>query len=215
MAILKVNPTRIALLGLKKELKTAKKGHKLLKDKRDGLVKKFMTVIYEAKATRESVERRLGSAFDSYSRASAMTSAAALDTAFLAPSAKIDLGVKVSSVMSVKIPEFTVEKSGSAFSYGLYETTGDLDNAIVKFDDVFVDILRLAQLEKTAENLAEEIEKTRRRVSALENVRIPNFEDTIKFITMQLDERNRDAVVSTMRVKAMILAKEEIERAKA
>lgn len=215
MAILKVNPTRIALLSLKKELKTAKKGHKLLKDKRDGLVKKFMMVIYEAKAVRESVEERLGSAFDSYSRASAMTLSTTLDAAFLAPSAKIKLDVHIKSVMSVKIPEFVVEKTGTAFSYGLLETTGDLDNAIVKFDEVFLDILRLAQLEKTAESLAEEIEKTRRRVSALENVRIPNLEDTIKFITMQLDERNRDAVVSVMRVKAMILAKEEVERAEA
>ena len=206
--ILKVSPTRVSLLRLKKELKLAQKGHKLLKDKRDGLVKKFMAVIYEAKALRESVEDRLGSAFDSYTRASSMTAAAALDTAFMAPNAKIDLGVKIQSVMSVKIPEFTVEKTGSAFSYGMLETTGDLDNAIVKFDEVFVDILRLAELEKTAEMLAEEIEKTRRRVSALENVRIPNLEDTIKFITMQLDERNRDAVVSTMRVKAMILSKE-------
>jgi V/A-type H+-transporting ATPase subunit D len=209
MAILKVNPTRIALLGLKKELKVAKKGHKLLKDKRDGLVKKFMAVIYEARDLRESVENRLGSAFDSYSRASAMTAGNVLGAAFMAPSAKVNLDVKVNSVMSVKIPEFQVEKSGSPFSYGLMETTGDLDNAIVKFDEVIVDILRLAELEKTAESLAEEIEKTRRRVSALENVRIPNLEDTIKFITMQLDERNRDAVVSTMRVKAMILAKED------
>lgn len=208
MAILKVNPTRVALLRLKKELKVAKKGHKLLKDKRDGLVKKFMSVIYEAKSLRESVEARLGSAFDSYARASSMTTASSLDAAFLAPNAKIDLDVKVNSVMSVKIPEFTVEKKGSVFAYGLFETTGDLDNAMVKFDEVFVDILRLAELEKTAENLADEIEKTRRRVSALENVRIPNLEDTIKFITMQLDERNRDAVVSTMRVKAMILEKE-------
>ena len=208
MAIQKVSPTRIALLTLKKELKTAEKGHKLLKDKRDGLVKKFMAVIYEAKSLRESVEARLGSAFDSYIRASGMTAAASLDTAFMAPNAKIDLGVAIKSVMSVKIPEFTVKKTGSAFSYGLLETTGDLDNAMVKFDAVFVDILRLAELEKTAENLAEEIEKTRRRVSALENIRIPNFQDTIKFITMQLDERNRDAVVSTMRVKAMIVAKE-------
>jgi V/A-type H+-transporting ATPase subunit D len=208
MAIQKVSPTRIALLTLKKELKTAEKGHKLLKDKRDGLVKKFMAVIYEAKSLRESVEARLGSAFDSYIRASGMTAAASLDTAFMAPNAKIDLGVTIKSVMSVKIPEFAVKKTGSAFSYGLLETTGDLDNAMVKFDEVFVDILRLAELEKTAENLAEEIEKTRRRVSALENIRIPNFQDTIKFITMQLDERNRDAVVSTMRVKAMIVAKE-------
>jgi len=209
MAILKVSPTRVSLLTLKKELKLAQKGHKLLKDKRDGLVKKFMVVIYEAKAVRESVEARLGSAFDSYTRASSMTAAAALDTAFMAPNAKIDLGVKIQSVMSVKIPEFTVVKTGSAFSYGMLETTGDLDNAIVKFDEVFVDILRLAELEKTAEMLAEEIEKTRRRVSALENIRIPNLQDTVKFITMQLDERNRDAVVSTMRVKAMIVAKEE------
>lgn len=209
MALLKVSPTRVALLRLKKELKVAKKGHKLLKDKRDGLVKKFMGVIFEAKALREAVEARLGSAFDSYARASSMTSASSLDTAFMAPNARIDLGVKVKSVMSVKIPEFTVEKSGSAFSYGLFETTGDLDNAMVKFDEVFVDILKLAALEKAAENLAEEIEKTRRRVSALENVRIPNLQETIKFITMQLDERNRDAVVSTMRVKAMIVAKEE------
>ena len=211
MAILKVNPTRIALLGLKKELKVAKKGHKLLKDKRDGLVKKFMVVIYEAKALRESVEDRLGSAFDSYARASGMTAAAALNAAFMVPNAKVDLGVKINSVMSVQIPEFTVTKTGSPFSYGLLETTGDLDNAMVKFDAVFVDILKLAALEKTAENLAAEIEKTRRRVSALENVRIPNLNDTIKFITMQLDERGRDAVVSTMRVKAMIMAKEEGE----
>ena len=209
MAILKVSPTRVALLRLKKELKVAQKGHKLLKDKRDGLVKKFMGVIFEAKSLRESVEERLGSAFDSYTRASAMIGASTLETAFVAPNAQINLGVKVQSVMSVKIPEFTVEKKGSAFSYVMLETTGDLDNAMVKFDEVFVDILHLAELEKTAENLASEIEKTRRRVSALENVRIPNLEDTIKFITMQLDERNRDAVVSTMRVKAMILAKEE------
>lgn len=211
MALLKVNPTRIALLRLKKELKVAKKGHKLLKDKRDGLVKKFMAVIYETKALRESVEERLGSAFDSYTRATGMTQKVALETALMVPNAKIDLEVDIKSVMSVKIPEFTIEKTGTAFSYGMLETTGDLDNAMVKFDEVFVDILRLAELEKTAENLAEEIEKTRRRVSALENVRIPNLQDTIKFITMQLDERNRDAVVSTMRVKAMILEKEEAE----
>jgi V/A-type H+/Na+-transporting ATPase subunit D len=209
MAIVKVSPTRIALLGLKKELGVAKKGHKLLKDKRDGLVKKFMAIIYEAKSLRESVETRLGSAFDSYTKASAMTTKVALDTAFMVPNAQIDLGVVINNVMSVKIPEFSIEKSGDAFSYGMLDTTGDLDNAMVKFDEVIVDILRLAELEKAAENLAEEIEKTRRRVSALENVRIPNLKDTIKFITMQLDERNRDAVVSTMRVKAMIMAKEE------
>ncbi len=187
----------------------AKKGHKLLKDKRDGLIKKFMGIIYEARDKRQVVEERLGLAFDSYQRSSAMTLKSNQDTALLVPNAKTGLEVDVRNVMSVKIPEFKITKEGSAFSYGFSGTTGDLDNAIVKFDEVFVDIMKLAELEKAAENLADEIEKTRRRVSALENVMIPNLEETIKFIAMQLDERARDAVVSTMRVKAMIVAKEE------
>ncbi len=206
--ILKVSPTRIALLNLKKELKLAQKGHKLLKDKRDGLVKKFMEIIYEARDLRQSVENRLGSAFGSYARAAGLTSGKVLQSSFMIPNAQIELGVNINNVMSVKVPEFKVSKTGSAISYSMFETTGDLDNAMIKFDEVFVDIIKLAGLEKTAENLAEEIEKTRRRVSALENIRIPDLEDTIKFITMQLDERNRDAVVSTMRVKAMITERE-------
>lgn len=210
--ILKVSPTRISLLNLKKELKVAKKGHKLLKDKRDGLIKKFMTIIFETRDLRKSVEERLGSAFDSYQRSSSMTPRLSQNVALMLPNAEINLEVGVKSVMSVKIPEFKISKNGSAFSYGFLETTGDLDNAIAKFDEVFVDIIRLAQLEKTAENLADEIEKTRRRVSALENVMIPNLEETIKFIAMQLDERARDAVVSTMRVKAMIVAKEGLRK---
>jgi len=115
--------------------------------------------------------------------------------------------------MSVPVPEFTIEKSGNAFAYGILETNGDLYTAIGKFDEVFADIIKLAELEKTAENLAEEIERTRRRVSALENTRIPNLNDTIRFITGQLEERARDAVVSTMRVKAMIIAKEKLAEA--
>lgn len=206
--ILKVSPTRISLLNLKKELGVAKKGHKLLKDKRDGLIKKFMAIIYETRDLRKSVEERLGMAFDSYQRSSATTSRIAREVALLTPNANISLEVNVKTVMSVKIPEFKISKEGSAFAYGFLDTSGDLDNAIVKFDEVFVDIMRLAGLEKSAENLAEEIEKTRRRVSSLENIMIPNLEETIKFIAMQLDERARDAVVSTMRVKAMIVAKE-------
>jgi V/A-type H+-transporting ATPase subunit D len=208
----KVSPTRVALLGLKQELKVARKGHKLLKDKRDGLVKKFMSVIYEARDLRRSVEGRLGQAFDSYIRASSMSTVPALNAAFLVQNAKISLDVSVTNVMSVPIPEFTINKEGSAFSYGTLDTTGDLDNAIVRFDEVFVDIIRLAQLEKTAENLAAEIERTRRRVSALENIMIPDLQETIKFISMQLEERARDAVVSTMRVKAMIVAKENAHK---
>jgi len=206
--ILKVTPTRITLLNLKKELKVANKGYKLLKDKRDGLMKKFMVTVKEARVLRESVESRLGGAFNSYIRATAMMTEKTTDIAFMLPNGKIDLDVKVRSVMSVLIPEFKIKKEGNAFSYGFLETSGDLDNAIMKFDEVFPDVIRLAELEKAAEELASEIEKTRRRVSALENIRIPNIKDTTRFITMRLEEQARDAIVATMRVKAMIVAKE-------
>jgi len=211
--ILKVNPTRITLLNLKKELKVAQKGYKLLKDKRDGLMKKFMSTIREARTLRESVEERLGDAFTAYTRASALIHEKTIDVAFMLPGVTTNLDVKVKTVMSVPVPEFTIEKTGNAFAYGILETNGDLDTAISKFDEVFADIIKLAELEKTAENLAEEIERTRRRVSALENTRIPNLNDTIRFITSQLEERARDAVVSTMRVKAMIIEKERLAEA--
>lgn len=206
--ILKVNVTRITLLNLKRELKVAEKGHKLLKDKRDGLMKKFMSIIRETRELRASVEQRLGSAFSSYMRAQAMIPEEVLETAMMLPNAKLSLDVDVKNVMSVRIPKFTVKKEGSAFSYGYLDTTGDLDSAISKFDAVFEDIIRLAEMEKSIERLAEEIEKTRRRVSALEHIRIPNLKDTIRFITLQLEERARDGIVSTMRVKAMITAQE-------
>ena len=207
--ILKVTPTRITLLNLKKELKVAEKGYKLLKDKRDGLMKKFMSTIKDARDLRESVEERLGDAFFAYTKASALMHDKTIDVAFMIPGTKIDLDVSVKTVMSVPIPQFTIKKEGHPFSYGIMETNGNLDNAVGKFDEVFADIIKLAELEKAAENLAEEIERTRRRVSALENKRIPDLNDTVRFITQQLEERARDAVVSTMRVKAMILQKEE------
>lgn len=209
MALLKVTPTRITLLNLKRELRVAQKGYKLLKDKRDGLMKKFMATIRETRDLREEVEKKLAGAFNAYLRASSTLPDKTLDVAFMLPNASISLDVKVKSVMSVPTPQFTLKKEGVAFSYGFLETSGDLDRSIIAFDEVFPEIVRLAQLEKTAESLALEIEKTRRRVSALENVRIPNLQETIRFITMRLEEQARDAIVSTMRVKAMIIAKEE------
>ncbi len=205
--ILKVNPTRINLLNLKKELKIAKRGHKLLKDKRDGLMKQFMAMIRQTRQLRDDVEARIGTAFASYARAEAMMPPAVVENAFVLPNANISLEVSTRSVMSVEIPQFTVRKEGTALSYGFLETTGDLDAAIAAFDDVFEDLIRLAQMERAVEKMAQEIERTRRRVSALEHIRIPNLNDTIRFISMQLEERNRDAVVATMRVKAMIEAK--------
>ncbi len=204
MAIRKVTPTRLTLLTLKKELKTAEKGHKLLKDKRDGLVRTFMEKVYEAKRAREEISKRLPDAFTTYLRASASVARKTHEVAFLLPNSSLSLDVTTRTVMSVPIPEFSLQKEGTPFSYGVLETSGELDNAIVEFDEVMPLLIHLAHLEKTLENLADEIERTRRRVSALEHVRIPELKETIRYVSNRLEEQARDAVVSTMRIKAMI-----------
>lgn len=205
---MKINPTRINLLNLKRELKTAQRGYKLLKDKRDGLMQTFMGVIREVKVLREDVERELGDAFKSFATASAFMSDSALSRAFMLPGSTLSLTVKEKTLMSVPIPEMSLSKEGSLFAYGLMETSGGLDVAIEKLDRLFPKLIKLAELEKTVENLAIEIERTRRRASALENTRIPNIKTAIRFITLRLEEQARDAVVGTMRIKAMILEKE-------
>lgn len=204
MAVLKVNPTRVVLLDLKKRLKSAQRGHKLLKDKRDGLMKEFVAIIREARELRGVVTHDLERMFKHYVRASATTPKRVLDTALMVPNAKLELLVSVKNVMSVPLPRFTAKKEGTVFSYGFLETSGELDKSVQYLDELFEKLVLLSQLEKSAEALATEIEKTRRRVSALENIMIPNLEDTIRFINGRLEEQARDAIVSTMRVKAMI-----------
>lgn len=206
--ILKVNPTRINLLNLKKDLKVAQKGHKLLKDKRDGLMKRFMEVIKEARNFRHEVNGELSEAFRTFVLASSLSSSKALESAFSLPTVSSKIIAETKSVMSVKTPKFTLDTKGSPFSYSLLETSGDLDSFILRMQKILPNLVRLAELEKTVESLAEEIEKTRRRVNALENTMIPNLKDTIRFITQRLEEQARDAVVSNMRIKAMVLAKE-------
>lgn len=204
MAILKVNPTRVNLLALKSKRKTAEKGHKLLKDKRDGLIQRFMAIIKETEQLRARVDDKLGTALHSYVRSSAMVNKKMLDTAFLVPGSTINLPVTTDTIMAVSVPRFTLEQSGDGFSYGFLETEGELDNAVRELNDVFADLVKLAELEKTVERLADEIEKTRRRTNALEHVMIPNLHETIEYINLRLEEQQRDATVSSMRVKAMI-----------
>jgi len=208
MAILKVNPTRVNLLSLKGKLKTAQKGHKLLKDKRDGLIQRFMAIIKETEQLRSRVDDKLGNAFHSYVRSSSMVNKKMLDTAFLVPGSAVSLNVSTDKVMAVSVPQFEIDKSGTSFSYGFLETQGDMDNAVRELDDVFTDLVKLAELEKTIERLADEIEKTRRRTNALEHVMIPNLQETIGYINLRLEEQQRDATVSSMRVKAMITQEE-------
>lgn len=210
MALLKVSPTRIELLNLKKRLASAKRGHRLLKDKRDGLMKEFMTTIRDARLLRERVSERLDIAFRHYVRGQITMPRRVAESALMVPNAKVSITMELKNVMSVAVPELRAHKSGSLLSYGFLETSGELDKAIIHLDQTLLDLLQLAGLEKRAELLAYEIEKTRRRVSALEHVMIPNLEETIKFIGMRLEEQARDAVVATMCVKAMIEARESI-----
>ncbi|MEX1026948.1 MAG: V-type ATP synthase subunit D [Candidatus Paceibacterota bacterium] len=209
--MLKVNPTRVNLLALKKRLKTAKKGHKLLKDKRDGLIQKFMQIIKETRELRRQIDQELGTALHTYVRGSSMISKKVLDVAFMVPTSKVSLDVSTESVMAVSIPRFTVHKNGNGFSYGFLETNGDIDRAISQIDEVFPALIKLAELEKAIENLADEIEKTRRRTNALENVMIPNLNSTIRYITTRLEEQQRDAVVASMKIKDMITAQSVAE----
>jgi len=206
----KVSPTRINLLAKKQELKVALRGHKLLKDKRDGLMREFMSKVRDVRALRSEVNNLLVDAFKSYVSASAIMPPLVVSNAFAYDTPVSTISVSERQVMSVNIPTFTVEMSKEKrhLPYGFLESCGNLDTAIQKFYQVYPSLIKLAELESTVERLALEIERTRRRASALENIRIPALEETIRTITMRLEEQNRDAVVNTMRVKALITAKE-------
>jgi V/A-type H+/Na+-transporting ATPase subunit D len=210
MALLNVNPTRMALLGLKKKIKSAKRGHKLLKDKQDGLMQKFMEIIREAQRMRLEVEGKLGETFKNFLRANAIMGESFMEGALLYSTAMMNLEVETKNVMSVRIPQFKLQTEGEAISYGFLQTSGELDMALKSLQDVFPLLIQLAEIEKSAEALADELEKTRRRVNALEYRMIPDLEDTIKFIKMKLDEMERGAIVNTMIVKSKIEAKEGV-----
>ena len=212
MAKLDINPTRMELLNLKKRVKSAVRGHKLLKDKQDGLMKTFMEVVREAKTLRREVEGKLGGAFKNFMFASSMMMPEKLEAALLYPSAKVELEVRTENVMSVHIPFFDLKQEGDILNYGYLQTSGELDIALAAFQDVFPMLIKLAAIEKQAERLAIELETTRRRVNALEYKMIPDLKETLKFIQMKLAEAERAGIVSVMRVKAMI---EEAEAAAA
>ena len=198
----------MALLDLKRRVKSAQRGHKLLKDKQDGLMKEFMAIIRDAKKLREEVEKMLGDAFKQFLIASAWMKEADLRNALSSPQARLSLSVKMKNVMSVRIPEFTLEKEGKIKTYGMAGTNAFLDEAIDAFDEAFETLIKLAQIEKQAEAMAIELETTRRRVNALEHKMIPDLKDTVKYIRLKLDETERSAIIGTMKVKAQIEAQE-------
>lgn len=206
---LKVNPTRINLLRLKRELKVAERGHKLLKDKRDGLMREFMGRVREVKELRARINPELITAFTAYASASAIMNPKKLANAFDSDHTAGGVISSIRSIMSVPLPSFGVVENieKAAFPYGYLESYGNLDSALIRLRPLYADLVRLAELESAVERLAREIEQTRRRASALEHFRIPALRNTIKTITLRLDEQARDALISTMRVKANITNK--------
>jgi V/A-type H+-transporting ATPase subunit D len=197
------------LTSLKKRLKVATRGHKLLKDKRDELMKRFLELVRENKQCRETVEALLMEVYGSFSIASAVMSNEVLEEALMYPKQGVRLDVGRKNVMSVDVPVFAFQATSGdddeIFPYGFATTSGELDTAITHLSQVFPQMLTLAAIEKEAQLLSGEIEKTRRRVNALEYVMIPKLQETIKYITMKLEENERGNITRLMKVKAMIL----------
>ncbi len=210
MATQNVNPTRMELTKLKKKLATAIRGHKLLKDKRDELMRQFLDIVRENKTLRERVENAIRQANKSFVLARAVMQDEVLSTALLATKQEAMLEVSTRNVMSVDIPVFSAKTKtpdpSDIYSYGFAFTSADLDSAISELSDLLPDLLKLAEREKSAQLLAAEIEKTRRRVNALEHVMIPDTQAKIKTITMKLDENERSTQIRLMKVKDMMLA---------
>jgi len=199
---------------LKKKLRTSIKGHKLLKDKRDDLMKKFLALIRENKELREVVEEKIMGVYEGFVIAGAVMSPEALDEAMMMPKQSVSLDVGNANMMSVNVPVFTFNTSGNPsdiYSYGFVGTSGELDNSVAALSDVLPYMLKLAQMEKSAQLLAEEIEKTRRTVNALEHVRIPDLKETIKYIKMKLEENERGNTTRLMKIKDMMVAQQLAE----
>ena len=209
MASAQVNPTRMELSRQKKKLVTATRGHKLLKDKRDELMRQFLELVRENKALREKVEAGIAEANRNFVLAKAGVSDATLNAALLAPKQEVYLEAGTKNVMSVNIPVFEAKTrtpdEGDIYPYGYAFTSSDLDGAVKSLSDLLPDLLRLAEIEKSCQLMAIEIEKTRRRVNALEHVMIPDAQEKIKFITMKLDENERSTQIRLMKIKDMML----------
>lgn len=208
MARLKVTPTRMNLNTLKERLATSKRGYKLLKDKQDELMRQFLELIRKNKKLREEVEKELEDSFSDFLIASAFMSPEFMEEAVSFPTQKLGVDISIKNVMSVRIPkmEFKVEENENAsmFPYGYAETSAGLDKALKGLNEVMNRLLELAELEKTTQLMADEIESTRKRVNALEYRTIPDLEETIKYIRSKLEENERATISRLMKVKDII-----------
>jgi V/A-type H+-transporting ATPase subunit D len=205
-----VNPTRMELLKLKTKVKLAKKGHRLLKEKRDALIMEFFNILEEAKGARRQAEARLREAFNALILAQA--SMGVLKVTQCAYAAKETLGIETytRSIMGVRVPVLELQETSRSVierGYGLADTTSQLDEAAARFEEALAAVVQLAEVERSIKLLAKEIESTKRRVNALENVLIPRLEATVKYIKMRLDEMERENFFKLKRIKAIMEAR--------
>ena len=215
MARLSVNPTRMELTKLKKRLATAARGHKLLKDKQDELMRRFIDLIKHNNELRKSVEEELQNSFKDFVMASALMSSEFLEEAIAYPKESISVEVETKNLMSVNVPVMKFKRKleddpGSIYPYGFASTSADLDGAIEKLYTILPELLELAEVEKSCQLMADEIEKTRRTVNALEYMTIPQLKQTIKYIKMKLGENERGALTRLMKVKSMMEKNQEL-----
>lgn len=203
----RVNPTRMELTRLKRQIVTARRGHKLLKDKQDELIKTFIEMVKENKRLREEIEKDLEMAFCNFTMARSQMPQEVLEESLMIPSARISIDIGKQNIMSVNVPKIKInkEEGSNIYSYGLATTSAELDSAITILSGMLDKMLKLAEIEKACQLMADEIEKTRRRVNALEYVMIPSMEETIKFITMKLDENERSNITRLMKIKQMVM----------
>ena len=210
MAILNVNLTRIESINMKKSLKTAQRGHKLLKDKLDELIKKIIDLVQKNEQLRKKTDEMLTNAYQNFMLAKAVMGEEGIEEALVIPKQAVSVNISENSIMSVKIPQFDFKKeaeenTNNKILYGFAYTTSELDKAIESFSEVAECLLELAQNEKAIELISAEIEKTRRRVNAIENVTIPNYIDTIKYIQLKLSEDERASTSRLMKIKDMLM----------
>ncbi|HOE77479.1 MAG TPA: V-type ATP synthase subunit D [Bacilli bacterium] len=208
MALGTVNPTRMELTRVKRQLATAKRGHKLLKDKQDEFVQRFMEIIKENRALRLEVEEELAKIMKKYISAKQKMSFEGIVEALMVPSNSVSLSTSSRTVMNIKIPTIQYEaKDKIDLTYGFAFTHPDLDDAIMSLSKLLPKMIKMAELEKACDMLAKEIEKTRRRVNAIEFIMIPEMEETIRYITMKLEDNERSNIIRLMKSKEIILAK--------
>ncbi|MGL4546715.1 V-type ATP synthase subunit D [Eubacterium aggregans] len=210
MAI-RVNPTRMELTRLKKRLKTAVRGHKLLKDKRDEMVRQFMEYIRRNKALREEIDEKLAAAMAQFSVASARMGSDAVAEAFLCPARQAEIQVGIQNIMNCDVPtiRYSSYHETADLPYGFAFSSGELDQSVLDVAELLPLLIELAEVEKTCNLLADEIEKTRRRVNALEHVMIPEMKTTSKYITMKLAENEQGNITRLMKVKEMMLKQDQ------